>query len=116
MDTQKAELQATHMQRPDLITPRIMDDAPLCESSDVGVEVAGQPASIIPERKYLDIDMAGLYLRCSKRTIYKLCALRKLAYHEAAGVRWFLKEDLDEYIASGRVGVYGGRRRSRKTA
>lgn len=106
---------AMHTQTSDFLGQRVTDNAP-CETADSAIgQVDGPPANL-PERKYLDIESAGSYLSCSKRTIYKLCALRKLAYHEAAGLRWFLKEDLDEYIASGRVDVYGGRRHSRKTA
>ena len=70
----------------------------------------------LPDRPWLDIDQAAAYLRTSRRTVYKLCALSKLAYHVRVGVRWFTKDDLDDYIASGRVDIYGGARRRRKTA
>lgn len=69
-----------------------------------------------PDRPWLDIDQAAAYLRTSRRTVYKLCALSKLAYHVTVGVRWFTKEDLDDYIASGRIDIYSGGRRRRKTA
>lgn len=69
-----------------------------------------------PDRPWLDIDEAAAYLRTSKRTVYKLCALYKLVYYVTTGVRWFTKEDLDAYIASGRVDIYGRGRRGRKTA
>jgi len=69
-----------------------------------------------PDRPWLDIDQAAAYLRTSKRTVYKLCALYKLVYYVTTGVRWFTKDDLDAYIASGRVDIYGRGRRRRKTA
>ena len=72
-------------------------------------------AAALPERPWLDIDQAAAYLRTSKRTVYKLCALYKLVYYVTSGVRWFTKDDLDAYIASGRVDIYGRGRRGRKT-
>ncbi|HEV3155632.1 MAG TPA: helix-turn-helix domain-containing protein [Candidatus Baltobacteraceae bacterium] len=94
-----------------------MDNVRIGHFKETPSEAAAESANSGPiERKYLDIDGASAYLKCSKRTIYKLCALRKLAYHEGAGLRWFLKSDLDDYISSGRVGIYGAERRRRKSA
>jgi excisionase family DNA binding protein len=64
---------------------------------------------------WLDIDEAAEYLRRSKRTVYKLCAESQLAYHDAAGMRWFSPEDLDAFIANSRVAAFheNARRRAR---
>lgn len=94
-----------------------MDNTPTIETTELQTNDAAptSPTAFV-QHKYMSILEASAYLHCSKRTVYKLCALKKLVYHEAAGLRWFLKLDLDDYIASGRVDIYGSARRRRKSA
>lgn len=66
--------------------------------------------------QWLDIDAAAGYLRASRRSVYNLCAKQHLAYYPTVGGRRFKKSDLDDYIASQRVELYGRRGGRRKAS
>jgi len=66
-------------------------------------------------RTYLSLEEAAAYLGppgkpLSKSSMYRLCD-KGLPYHKVANVRWFLRDDLDEFIASQRRVPYRVTRR-----
>lgn len=63
------------------------------------------------ERTYLTRDEACLYLNIRRSKLYKISGV-EVPYHKVGTRRWYLRADLDEYIASGRHEIY--RRDERK--
>lgn len=61
--------------------------------------------TVVQARKYITFEEACLYLGIKKSKLYALSG-EVIPYHKAAGQRWYLPEDLNTYIASGRVATY----------
>jgi excisionase family DNA binding protein len=52
--------------------------------------------------EYLSIEEASEYLHVPKNTLYNYCHHNVLVYHKRGKKNYFLKSDLDEWMASGR--------------
>ncbi len=52
--------------------------------------------------EYLSIEEASEYLHVPKNTLYNYCHNNVLVYHKRGKKNYFLKSDLDEWMASGR--------------
>jgi excisionase family DNA binding protein len=52
--------------------------------------------------EYLSIEETSEYLHVPKNTLYNYCHHNVLVYHKRGKKNYFLKSDLDEWMASGR--------------
>jgi excisionase family DNA binding protein len=52
--------------------------------------------------EYLSIDEASDYMDVPKNTLYNYCHNNVIVYHKRGKRNYFLKSDLDEWMASGR--------------
>lgn len=69
-------------------------------------ETEGQKStSSSNSRRYITFEETLDYLGVKKSKLYNLSG-EVLPYYKAAGKRWYDPQELDAYIASGRVGTY----------
>ena len=59
-------------------------------------------ATLITNKKFLDLNEAAIYLNLSRSALYKLTSNRAISFYQPGGKKIFFKrEQLDQWIQSG---------------
>lgn len=55
-----------------------------------------------PDDEYMDMDQASVFLKKAKQTLYGLCSTNSIPHYSKSGQNYFKKQELIEWIESGR--------------
>ena len=55
-----------------------------------------------PDDEFMDMDQASVFLKKAKQTLYALCSSNSIPHFSKSGQNYFKKQELIEWIESGR--------------